>query len=495
MRKHLKTKKWRTGQVIPFVQNGEYYFKKGLAAYRRRDLYRAKKYLERAVHLSPNEPMFLCELAVVLSDLGEYQAANQLFLMIVNELDPEMTECFYFIANNYAHLGLFREAMKYAEMYIECEPDGNFVEETEDLLELLSIENEDGHMLDNQDDLIVKQERARNLLEKGQFTEAIQLLETIIQDYPQFWSAYNNLALCYFYIGNVKKAQHMIAEVLRQNPGNLHALCNMLVFYYYLHEEQEVHRLIRKLESVYPFLIEHRYKLGATFALVGRFDLAFKWLYNLYKMGFDGDGAFYYWLSYAAYYRGYKQFAETMWKKVIHLSPEKQGQEPWSSASSAKPQEMVRIQQWLNSENTSEILYGLYLVGKSFYKDELIKQTSFQQHLHSNSFIQSFANYIVSPTSGIVSPNVADSFSIVDELWKNNDVSDERMCIAWFYIFGKAAEFEYDFSNHSAWAAATEYVWGKKNGENTTQQSIAEKYGISISTVKRYVKMVKSLLR
>ncbi|WP_044892983.1 tetratricopeptide repeat protein [Bacillus alveayuensis] len=493
MRKHLTTKR-KTGKIIPFIQNGEYYFKKGLSAYRRRDLYRAKKYLERAVHLNSQEPMFLCQLAVVLSELGEYQASNQLFLKIINELDPSMTECLYFIANNYAYLGLFREAMKYAEMYLEREPDGDFAEETEDLLELLSIENEDEYTLNNQDDLIVKQERAHNLLANGQFTEAIQLLETIIKDYPQFWSAYNNLALCYFYIGNVKKAQQMIAEVLEQNPGNLHALCNMLVFYYYLQEEKEVNHLIKKLETVYPFLMEHRYKLGATFALVERFDLAFKWLHNLYKMGFDGDSAFYYWLSYAAYYKGYQQLAETTWKKVLHLSPEKRGQEPWSSTFATKPQEMMRIQQWLNSENTSEILYGLYLVGKSLYKDELIKQTCFQQHLHSKSLIQSFANYIIFPTARIISNYVADSLSIVDVISKNNDVSNERMCVAWFSIFGKAAELEYDFSNHSAWAAATEYVWGKQNGEKTTQKAIAEKYGISVSTVKKYVKTVKSLL-
>jgi tetratricopeptide (TPR) repeat protein len=493
MRKQ-STPKLETGQIIPFIQSGEYYFKKGLSAYKRRDLYRAKKYLERAVQLNSREPMFLCQLAVVLSELGEYQASNQLFLTIVNELDSEMTECLYFIANNYAHLGLFREAAKYAEMYIERDPDGDYVEETEDLLELLNIENDDIHMLENQDDLIVKQERARNLLATGQFTEAISLLEEIIKDYPEFWSAYNNLALCYFYIGNVKKAQHIITEVLKQNPGNLHALCNMLVFYYYLHEEEEVSRLIKKLESVYPFLIEHRYKLGATFALVGRFDLAFKWLHNLYKIGFDGDGAFYYWLSYAAYYMGYQQFAETLWKKVIHLSPEKQGQEPWSHTSSSKPQEMMRIQNWLNSENTSEILYGLYLVGRSLYKDELIQQACFQRHLKTDSFIKLFADYIISATNDIIPSSIADGCVIVDMLWKKNDFSNEEMYIAWFHIFERAVKSKCDFSNHSAWAAAMEYVWSHQQGKKITQKAVSEKYGISISTVKKYIKTIKSIL-
>ena len=492
MRKPLK-ERLKTGNIIPFVQNAEYYFKKGLNAYRRQDLYKAKKYLGRAVHLNEHEPMFVCQLAVVLSELGEYQESNHLFLTIINELDTEMNECLYFIANNYAHLGLFHEAMKYAEMYMEREPDGEFAEDTEELLDLLNIENEDVHVIENQDHLIVNQEKARNLLEKGKFAEAIVLLEEIIADYPEFWSAYNNLALAYFYIGDVKKAQSLIAEVLKKNPGNLHALCNMLVFNYYLHEKEEVDRLIQQLQSVCPFLIEHRYKLGATFALVGQFDLAFKWLHNLYKNGFDGDGAFYYWLSYAAYYTGHKQFAETVWKKAIHLSPERKGQEPWLGIYS-KQAEMMRIHQWLNGKERAEILYGLYLAGRSLYRDEVIEQYGLEHHLKKDTLIRQFANYFVYRTDEAISNEIVNGHSIVDMLWEQNQLTDETIYITWFRVFSSAIQFECDFSNHSAWAAATEYVWGQQQGKKVTQKAVAEKYDISVSTVKKYVKTVKGLL-
>ena len=117
MGKQLKPKR-STSKIIPFIQSGDYYFDKGLNAYRRRDLYKAKKYLERAVHLDADEAVFVCQLAVVLAELGEYQASNELFLKIIHELDPEMNECFYFLANNYAHLGLFREALNYAQTYL-----------------------------------------------------------------------------------------------------------------------------------------------------------------------------------------------------------------------------------------------------------------------------------------------------------------------------------------------------------------------------------------
>ncbi|MBJ7883144.1 hypothetical protein JEM65_21205, partial [Gelidibacter salicanalis] len=84
-----------------------------------------------------------------------------------------------------------------------------------------------------------------------------------------------------------------------------------LVFYNYEKEEEKVNTLAKQLTHVYPILSEQRYKLGATFALVGEFEWAFKWLYSLYKTGFQGDSTFLYWLASAAYYTGHKTLAQT----------------------------------------------------------------------------------------------------------------------------------------------------------------------------------------
>lgn len=316
-----------TAKIIPFFQNGEYYFTKGLKNYRKRDLYKAKKFLYRAIQLEPKEPVFLCQLAVILTELGEYQQSNKLLLSIL-EIDAEMMECHYFIANNYAHLGLFTEAKKYALTYVAQDPNGEFSEENEDLLDLLQIEAEED--IDTQDELIMNQETARNYLEEGKFEEAILLINHIIDEYPEFWSAHNNLALAHFYLGHTIKAMEILEDVLAKNPGNLHALCNLLVFFYYEHEDEKVNKLVSILEKVQPMLVEHRFKLGASFSLIGRFDLGYKWLKQLYKQGFDGDGAFYYWLSYSAYFTGHTTFSEQIWKKVLEENPNKAGNEPWN---------------------------------------------------------------------------------------------------------------------------------------------------------------------
>ena len=186
----------QTNNVLTFHPTGEYYFNKGLKAYHQRDLYKAKKLLERALYLEPAEPLIACQLSIIYTDLGEYSESNKLLENIVADLDPFMTECHYFLANNYAHLGMFKEAYKHANEYLQKDKLGEFAEDAEDLVDLILFENDETEeSLFEQDSLIQEQEKARAYLESGNFKKAIEVLNDTIQEHPEFWFAYNNLTL------------------------------------------------------------------------------------------------------------------------------------------------------------------------------------------------------------------------------------------------------------------------------------------------------------
>ncbi|MDF0728298.1 tetratricopeptide repeat protein [Cytobacillus sp. S13-E01] len=489
----------QTAQILPFVQTGEYYLKKGLKAYHKRDLYNAKKYLQRAIQLEPRDPLILFQLAVVLTEMGKYQQSNKLHTTIIEDIDTDMTECFYFLANNFAHLGLFQEAHKYATIYLKKDPDGEFAEDTEDLLELLTIESSgDDIDFDVEDDLILKQEKARELLEEGNLQEAISLLNEITEEYPEFWSAYNNLALAHFYTGEVDIASKLLEEVLAKNPGNLHALCNMLVFLYYQRKNRKVKELIRKLECIYPILTEHRYKLGATFGLVGRYDLSFKWLRKLQRQGFEGDETFYYWLSYAAYFTGHIQLSENAWKRVIEENPDKKGSEPWSGD---RPNSLFTIShphdKWLEGDFIEERLYGLFLASKSNSPVSCIDLK--ENGLHSTlekEFAEYVANLFKKKTKYKAPLYIQEGYTVCEIIYTRNlsdETATEELYLTWFMLYDQMINDSCDLTNTTAWAAATEYVWRKRQNEQITQKRISEKYEISISTLGKYVKYVNQL--
>lgn len=481
MSKDSKATKPTTGTLLSFTPTGEYYFTKGLKAYQRRDNHKAIKYLERAMQLEPGEPMIACQLAIILSETGQFQEANDLLHTILKEWDEEMVECHYFLANNYAHLGLFKDSYHHASLYMKLEGDGEFAEDAEDLLDLLMLEAEDMEEdFYEQDDLISKQEEARELLEAGEFKKAVKLLKQVIKEFPEYWSAYNNLALAYYYLGDPQKADDILNEVLEKNHGNLHALCNKAVFAFYEKDWDTVKNVKGILKKIKPLSSEHQFKLGTTFALLGEYEVAYGWLKKLYKQGFEGEGPFYYWLSYSAYHTGRMQTAQKSWQKVIQINPEKEGQEPWGEAKASvtgyeNSQQMSA--KYLQSDLLEERLFGLFL---SSFQDGQIPsgwepETTIEEEFMGGSFFHQVAK----------------------QLYKFNQPIEKDEASLYVMSFAILSDLSQDVNvlkNEKAFAAALEYVWKKVRQEKVSQQSIAEKYQMSASTIQKYVKVVNKYM-
>ncbi|WML41140.1 tetratricopeptide repeat protein [Neobacillus sp. OS1-2] len=485
------------GKLLSFVPTGEYYFTKGLKAYHRRDFIKAKKYLGRAIQLEPGEPMITCQLAIVSTELGEFENSNRLLHLVIEELDPEMAECHYFLANNYAHMGFFKDAYHHSKLYLQLDPDGDFSEDTEDLLDLLTLESDDFEdELYQEDDLIIKQEQARELLESGYFPKAIELLKEVVKEYPEYWSAYNNLALAYFYLGKVERAESILEDVLERNPGNLHALCNRLVFAHYQGQSESAAELLEPLKKIQPLLSEYQFKLGATFALVGEYELAYIWLKKLYKHGFNGDGPFYYWLSYAAYFTGYENFAKSIWKKVLEITPDKEGLEPWNDKNPrANGFEDYKgsIFQKLESDYVEERLFALFLTTVSSKKEEIITSKRLFQNQKFTSLEKEYISLIRSGKPSVI----ADAQEIAEIFYENYHpigAIESGLYLMWFSVFVEVSKADIHLKNKRAWAAAVEYLWHKLRSEKVSQLEVAERYGLSPATIGKYVKLVNNYL-
>jgi tetratricopeptide (TPR) repeat protein len=476
------SKQQQKAQVVPFLQDGQYYYNKGLKAYREQNYQKASKYLQRAVELDPKDSVKLSQLATVYTDMGKYSQSNELLSYILDEVDKEMTECHYFKANNFAHLGLFQEAYKCAIEYADKEPYGEFVEENEDLIELLTMEDDgEDPFLKDPDDLIIKQDAAKSLLENSQFEEAILLLEEIVVEYPEFWSAHNNLSLAYFYIGEVEKAKEYLQTVLKKNPGNLHAYCNLLVFYFYERQDEKVEELARILSNVHPLLYEHRYKLGATFALVGYYPLAYKWLRSLQKQGFEGDDTFYYWLSYSAYFTGRVDLSKQMWERVLKENKNKAGSEPWNAEHSG---------QLATSMALEERLYAVFLAKQTNNEDQIKEYEA--SNVPQSQIEKEFIKFALSKDSGSYD-NISSLYRIAESLFHHSDDHDDELFLFAFKILINAYKHDYSLKNHLAWAAALDYVWKNQCNETISQTKLANTYEVSVSSIGKYVKFVKNI--
>ncbi|PEA83529.1 tetratricopeptide repeat protein [Bacillus pseudomycoides] len=488
------------GQVISFNQLADFFYKKGMKSYRNHKLQDAIKYFRRAAQ-SEKEPFILCQLATVLSEVGEYQESNQIFLKLIRS-NSNIEQCYYFVANNYAYLGLFQQAKKYAEQYLEIATEKEFVEETLELLEIMEEESMDAEEFEDEDELIVMQEQANRYIRNGQLEEAIATLEVVTKDYPEFWSGYNNLAIAHFQLGNVDKALKLTEMILEKNPGNMHALCNTLIFLYSIGEHKQVEALAKQLESVYPMSFEHRLKLGTTFATIGHFASAYKWLRLLKRQGYEGDVSFYYWFAYAAYMIKDQQTAEKMWQSVVELHPDKKGKEPWNALHLADEGQNVLFEElrksFQQSTTLEEQMLALYLMNELTTPEKIGFFFDVTQAKNRVPIVSQLAKYFFLMSSHKSIPSELQPFEqcirIADALYNYTNKEDELIeeCLHfWFCTFIRLYTSGTVFTNVFGWSAAIEYIVRGEQRNKMTQAELGNIYNVSVATVRKYVQVVK----
>ncbi|MYL34033.1 hypothetical protein GLW08_12115 [Pontibacillus yanchengensis] len=320
--------------VIPFTPEGDFYFSKGVQAFQRREFEKAIKWINRSIELSPKQPLYQCQLSVVHTEIGNYHSANQVLMDVLAEFGHEYVDCFYLIANNYAHLGLFHDAMKYAKEYMQKAPNGDFKEEAEQLLTLVDIDEEDDDdedwAMEEEDELMRYQESAFYHLERQEWEEALPILDDMIRFFPSYFPAKHDYAMALFFYGNQIDAIELEEKWKQQHPSSIHTLCNLSVFYHLAGKPEAANEHIQQLRNVYPIHEQQQLKVAVTLAQVGFYKDAYERFIVLPKSKLRGHLSYYKWFSISAYQRGEPSRALSLWEEgcLRHSSLSQQGG-PW----------------------------------------------------------------------------------------------------------------------------------------------------------------------
>lgn len=309
-------------KIIPLQMDATFFFERAVRNLDRCRYEKAIKYFRRAVDYEPENPVNHCNLAGILSEIGNYAESNQILQKIVDEVDPTMTECYFYMANNFANMEDFESAEKAIINYLENDPDGHFLHESEEMMELLSYELErpaEITCIKSREELF-EHDKARSLLEEGQFAKAVRILKQIVKKHPQFLAARNNLALAYYYMGQFAKALETIFQVLELEEGNLHALCNLAIFYQHLGEKAKLEQIVVTLRKTYPFHLEYVFKLATTMGILGEHESAYRLFKRLLKTG-DADACLHHYAAVTSYNTNRLLEATRHWQHARKLDP------------------------------------------------------------------------------------------------------------------------------------------------------------------------------
>ncbi|MFB4164537.1 tetratricopeptide repeat protein [Alteribacillus sp. JSM 102045] len=309
----------KQGQVIPFIQNGEYFFKRGVTAYQKKELTRAVKYLRRAIELNPDQGVFRCQLAAIYADMAEYEKSNELLLYVLDKLDETLYECYFFLANNYAYQGLFDRAKDTARLYLRFAPEGDFSADAEDLLELLKFEDEEAEQEEEfsktGDELIITYEKAVRMIEEERYYEAETLLENIITDYPSYWPAQSQLARVLHLKGQTEEALAYIKELLEEN-SYLPAVCQLAILYKEMGREKKAAETAEMLKRTVPMDKDHLQRIASTLCRLREYEDAYYFFRMLAQRFSPEDENFYFQYGVASYQTNRYNQAEKWWKQA-----------------------------------------------------------------------------------------------------------------------------------------------------------------------------------
>ncbi len=490
-----------SSRVINFQPDGDYYFQKGISAYQKGDLQRASKFINRAIVFQPDDVDYLCQQAAIYSEMEEYEASNELLNKVVQDLDPDASECYFFMANNYAYLGRFDEALREVRNYMAMDPDGPFKEESQELYRLINMES--STVFEEDEDYVADHEKGRKALQKGEYDKAIQLFRMVLEEKPEFWAAYNNLAIAYFSSGDHKLAFETIKQILEQDPGNVHALCNLVTFYDDKGETEQLNEVLPLLEGLYPFFPDHRMKLGSTYLFIGQYEKAFHWLMSAEKAGVHSDQPFYFWLALASYHTGRKSFADWAFRKMDFFS--KQPFHPFQYglikrlliSSDAGKNQLIRsmIREALHDadHHTYQIFSIFYL---DFLQDEEA-QSELQRFINKTDdrLLKKIGETVLDPESA--EPANRDSLEIIYKLQSYFSeglpaVNESDIYSWWAMVFDMTQDDQH--MDTDGWAAALAYLWLKETGNKTSQKELAGHFQVSVHRLKKHVDYLKRTL-
>lgn len=491
-------RKKQENNIVSFIPNGDYYFKNALKAIEQDQMAKAYKYMKRAAELSPDDAHILMQFGIMEMDAENFESAYE-HIHTAHSLEPSESEFVFFLAEVSGCMGIVSDARKYAEMYLQMEPDGLYAFEANEILDFVEFEEEFEPIDEEDGEKFVAQEKARRLMENSQFKEAIEVLEQLIETFPDLWPAYNNLALAYFYTGEIDQAKALLNHVLRENHGNLHAICNLAVIAYYEKEEEQLADLVKLLKKINPFDWENRYKLGATLSLIGEHELAFNWLRSMNKRGFEGDTGFYFWLAQSAYFSGHEEIAENAWKTLVDMDPSKKGLEPWRHMSKSVETNTLEqnrdvIIEKITSKYSAHRMFGFFLLSKSAHKQEIIAHPTWVDLTKYNGLEKLSLAYALNHKfnkDNKIEKFFVRAMEVAEQLYeKSGSITPEIQYLyqMWFVLCERALENSYEFKNIKALAAAVEFMfYSTINSNRVTKKEYAAKYNISVATLTKYV--------
>lgn len=314
----------RPARVIPFERDGEFFLRRGSERLERNDLLEAISNYHQAYRRDPENVEVQLAIAEVLTEMHRYEESNRLLFPLLS-LEDSPAECFFGIACNFLGLQEFSHAHDSLESYLALDPDGEYVSDALDMLDVI----EDEHMLYSMPGVQPPEERealnacarGRQYLENGRMEEAVKLLQDAAKKQPEYLFVRSNLALAYFCRKDFKRAMESVREVLEEAPDDVQAHCNMLLFLHAARDEEGENKELALLTASATDDPQDWNRMAVVFMEVGHMQQALPVLKKL-QTAFPYDEGTLHRMGVCRYHLGQYKQAQACYDRLLKIDPQ-----------------------------------------------------------------------------------------------------------------------------------------------------------------------------
>lgn len=274
-------RKKRGSKVIPFKQDGEFFYRRARKYMSDNNFFEALSYYTKAVEMEPDNPEYLLDLAEAFTETDNFEESNQILLGLIQQ-GEEVSECFFGLGCNFMGMQEYAKAQESFLKYLQLDPEGIYAEDANEILDMLE-EGEYEEDFSEAPHFIKAATKGKQYLDRHDVRRAIRSLEKALQEDPKPTFVRNNLALAYFLNGEKERAISLSEKVLADDANNLHALCNLSLFHQSEGQLKSAQRYMDVAEKLKPDTPEDLYKLSATLYELGRHEQAYKRLKSLLR--------------------------------------------------------------------------------------------------------------------------------------------------------------------------------------------------------------------
>lgn len=260
--------------VLKFERDSSFHFAKYQRALAKGKYLDSLVAIRTALSKNSSKVEYRIALAELYTELNHYEESNFLFFKLIDEGKDHDGLCLFGLACNFFGMQDWTKASECFEKYLDEYPNGEYVADAEDFIEIIEeseLESEE-YFSDLPSNLVEIAERGKALLDRGEYKKAVKLLSDAYEKSPESTFLRNNLSLAYFCSDETERAVELSRSVLREYPGNIHTVCNLILFLtasMKQEHKEEVEELVEYLSTLTPYDIEEKIKVAVTYCELG----------------------------------------------------------------------------------------------------------------------------------------------------------------------------------------------------------------------------------